>query len=73
MKECPKCGGIGTSVIFRHIGASVHFEEGIDGVSKFKRGDTYYHSDTVIAEHLIYTCNTCGYRKAEPTKDQLTT
>lgn len=69
MEKCPKCNGVEISVEYQPEGKSEKFNRLLDGVKAFMKNDTYYHSDTVKKEHLIFTCKNCGYQKAEPTKD----
>lgn len=69
MENCPKCNNDQNSVEFQPCGKSERFNRLIDGIKKFMKDDSYYSSDTVKIEHLIYTCKNCGYQVAEPTKD----
>lgn len=69
MEECKKCNGKTISVKYCPVDMERSFKSGIDNVGQFMRGDTYYVRDTVEKEHLVYTCDTCRYQRAEPCKD----
>lgn len=69
MENCPKCGGTNINVTFEPYGEYRAYARSIEGVEKFMRNDTYYYEDMVKKEHLIYKCQTCGYRKADNCKD----
>jgi len=71
MEECPKCEAKNISISHQAKGEEKSYNRPIDGVKKFMRDDTYYYADQVKTEHLIYKCETCGYRVAKPTKDAL--
>lgn len=69
MKECPKCTGSDISVVYHPVNETQPFNRLIDGIKKFMQNDSYYTSDTVKMEHLIYTCDRCGYKKADVCSD----
>lgn len=70
MESCKKCNSSEIKVKFEAKGEHKPYERKIEGVTQFMRNDTYYYQDEVREEHLIYTCETCGYRKAEKCKDK---
>ena len=73
MKNCTKCGKSDISVRFKYKGEKVYWNEHkeISGLKKFTRNDTYYAADSIGTECLVYTCNTCKYKIASKTQDNL--
>ena len=70
MEECKKCGAKNSfKVEYEPEGVFRPFERSIHNINLFMRNDTYYQTDRVKKEHLIYTCKTCGYREAQKCKD----
>ena len=70
MLKCPKCEGHNVKVDYIGVGTQIYWADRVAFQSQFCRNDTYYTSDKVKTEHLVYTCLNCGYKVAEPTKDR---
>lgn len=66
MEKCKKCGQSDISVKFMHEGAKVYWSEHneIKNLDQFTKNDTYYSSDRITKECLVYKCKTCGYKEA---------
>lgn len=71
MENCPKCESNKISVKWVHEDETIYWNEHkeIANLSKFTRNDDYYSTDKVKKEFLLYTCDNCGYKVAETTKD----
>lgn len=65
---CPKCKLANMKPQYEPEGVTRKFNRAIEGVVKFMRNDTYYISDTVKKEHIIWTCPECGYQVAKEIK-----
>lgn len=70
MDSCTKCESSNIKVQFEAKGQFRSYNRSIDNVTNFMRNDTYYYQDEVRKEHLIYTCERCGYRIAKQCKDK---
>lgn len=67
--HCSKCGSINMKPEFKHRGAKIYWSEHkeIENLSDFTKNDTYYSSDSIIRECIIYKCTLCGSKKAVKT------
>lgn len=72
MEQCKKCGQKDISISFKHEGEKIYWSQHkeIENLDKFTRNDRYYTADSIKTECLIFSCKTCGYKKAEQTKDK---
>ena len=73
MKTCLKCNNTDISVQYIQTGSPVN-QDLISGQEKFMNSLSNAKTNFKIItnctkEHLVYTCNTCGYRQAEDTID----
>lgn len=67
MTQCTKCGNKEINIQYKHVDEKVYWIEHkqIKNISRFCRNDTYYSSDNIEKECLVYTCETCGYKEAK--------
>lgn len=63
--KCPKCKLSEMKPTYQAVGTSHKFNRKIENVKSFMNNDTYYVSDTVKKEHIIWTCPDCGYQVAK--------
>ena len=68
MEKCIKCEHEELKVRYYQEGETDAYRS-IGNREQFMRNDSYYVQDKVKKEHLVYTCQRCGYQKAEHCKD----